>query len=147
MLQSLKNLLSVRRAAYVKIFRAKLHRATVTHADVAYEGSVTIPPELLEASGILEYEAVQLWDVTNGARLETYAIKGEKGSRSICVNGAAAHLIHPGDVIIIAAFAHMPIEKAKKFKPTVVFLDAHNQIKSSRDEIPGPQLSPALDFV
>lgn len=123
---------------YVKMFRAKLHRATVTHADVAYEGSVTIPPDLLEAAGILEFEAVNIWNVTNGARLETYAIKGQKGSRAICVNGAAAHLIHPGDVVIIASFTQMPIDRAKSFKPTVVFLDEGNNIKVKRDEVGGP---------
>jgi aspartate 1-decarboxylase len=122
----------------VRVFRAKLHRATVTHADIAYEGSVTIPPDLLEASGILEFEAVHLWDVTNGARLETYAIKGKEGSRDICVNGAAAHLIHPGDQIIIATFAQMPIERAKHFKPQVVFLDGQNNIKAKRSEVAGP---------
>ena len=87
-----------------KVLRSKIHRATVTHADLDYEGSVTIPPELLTASNIAEYEAVSVWNVTRGTRFETYAITGLPNSTDVCVNGAAAHLVEPGDTVIIACF-------------------------------------------
>lgn len=123
-----------------RMLRTKIHRATVTHADLHYEGSVTIPPELLATAGIFEYEAVWIWDVSNGNRLETYAISGQKGSHAICVNGAAAHLIHPGDVVIIAAFGMFPEDEARRHTPRVVFVDENNRMVSTRAEIPGPEL-------
>jgi aspartate 1-decarboxylase len=122
-----------------KMLRAKIHRATVTHANVDYEGSVTIDAALMEEIDLLPNEAVTIWDVTNGERLETYAVSGPRGSGLICVNGAAAHRIHPGDLVIIAAFAWMDEGAARRHEPRVVFVDEHNRIKQVRDEIAGPQ--------
>ncbi|MCC6398548.1 MAG: aspartate 1-decarboxylase [Bacteroidetes bacterium] len=121
------------------MLRAKIHRATVTEANLHYEGSLTIPGDLLLHSGIAEYEAVHVWNVTRGTRFETYAIEGDKGSGEICVNGAAAHLAEPGDVIIIAAFADVPESQVAEFKPTVVFVDAKNRIVEVAPEVPGPK--------
>lgn len=124
----------------LSVFKSKLHRATVTHADVAYEGSVTIDKALMEAADIAPYEAVHIWNVTRGTRLVTYALEGPAGSRTICVNGAAAHLNEPGDRVILATFADMPREELRDFKPTVVLLDEENNIvDADREEIPGPQ--------
>lgn len=121
------------------MFKSKLHRATVTHADVEYEGSVTVDEDLLDASDIQEYEAVHIWNVTRGTRLQTYALKGPRGSGLICVNGAAAHLARPGDKVIIATFAEMEEAEAKRHVPTVVLLDEHNRIKDAKaTEVPGP---------
>src|SRR5947209_15119169 len=89
------------------MLKSKIHRATVTHADVDYEGSVTLDPRLLEAADILPYEKVHVWNVTRGTRLETYAIPGEAGSGVVCINGAAAHLARPGDLVIIATFVDL----------------------------------------
>jgi len=121
-------------------FKAKIHRATVTHADLDYEGSVTIDEELLEASGIVEWEAVHVWNITRGTRLQTYAMKGERGSGIICINGAAAHLNKPGDLVILATFAELDEAEARTFKPTVVLVDAKNKIVA-RDlaEVAGPK--------
>ena len=94
-------------------FKSKIHRATVTHADLDYEGSVTIDEDLLDAAGIWEYEAVHVWNITRGTRLQTYAIKGERGSGVICINGAAAHLNKPGDMVILATFAEMDEAEAR----------------------------------
>jgi aspartate 1-decarboxylase len=121
-----------------KMLRAKIHRATVTQADVDYEGSVTIDRNLLDATDLLPNEAVCIWDVTNGNRLETYAVEGERGSGVICVNGAAAHLIRPGDLVIIAAYTWLDEAEARAHKPKVVFVDEKNRIKEERSEIPGP---------
>jgi aspartate 1-decarboxylase len=120
------------------MLRAKIHRATVTEADLHYEGSLTIPPELMDAVDIKEYEAVHVWNVNRGTRFETYAITGERNSGAICVNGAAAHLAGPGDVIIIAAFASVPESMVDAFRPTVAFVDAKNTIQRIGIEIPGP---------
>jgi aspartate 1-decarboxylase len=120
------------------MLRAKIHRATVTEADLHYEGSLTIPPELMEAVDIKEYEAVHVWNVNRGTRFETYAITGERNSGAICVNGAAAHLAGPGDVIIIAAFASVPESMVDAFRPTVAFVDAKNAIQRIGIEVPGP---------
>jgi len=106
----------------------KIHRATVTEADVDYEGSITIDPDLLEASGILPYEMVQVLDVTNGARVETYAIEGERGSGEVCVNGAAVLLIHEGDLIIVLHFVQVSDEEASQIKPKIVRVDGRNHI-------------------
>ena len=121
-----------------KMLRAKIHRATVTQADIDYEGSVTIDRDLLDATDLLPNEAVCIWDVTNGNRLETYAVEGERGSGVICVNGAAAHLIRPGDLVIIAAYCWLDEKEARTHQPKVVFVDEHNRIKEERGEIPGP---------
>lgn len=106
----------------------KIHRATVTDANIGYEGSITLDPELLEAAGILAYEQVHVLDATNGARLETYAIRGRRGSGEVCINGAAAHLIHPGDIVIIIAYQQMAEEAARGAAPRHVYVDARNRI-------------------
>lgn len=114
----------------------KIHRATVTEACLEYEGSVTVDAALLDAADILPNEIVHLWDVTNGARLTTYAIAGEAGSGTVCVNGAASHLIHRGDLVIIAHFVELDDAEARAWEPSVVFVDAHNRITERRAEKP-----------
>jgi aspartate 1-decarboxylase len=120
-------------------FKSKIHRATVTHADLDYEGSVSIDEDLLEAAGIWEYEAVHIWNITRGTRLQTYAIKGARGSGTICINGAAAHLNKPGDLVILATFAELEESEARVHKPVVVLVDRQNKIVA-RDvtEVAGP---------
>jgi len=126
----------------LNVFKSKIHRATVTHADVAYEGSVTIDRDLLDAANILPFEAVHIWNATSGTRLVTYALEGPRGSGAICVNGAAAHLNKPGDIVILATFADMAPEEARDYRPTVVRVDAKNRIVHAGDaaEKPGPVL-------
>jgi aspartate 1-decarboxylase len=118
-----------------KMLKSKIHRATITHANLDYEGSITISPELLKASNILEFEAVNVWNVTSGTRFETYAIVGEDCSNAICVNGAAAHLVNIGDLIIIASFSLLPEEKCHNYNPTVIFVNENNQIVAQRSEV------------
>jgi aspartate 1-decarboxylase len=113
---------------FLTMLRAKIHRATVTEADLHYQGSITIDADLLDASGILPYEKVAVVDVTNGARLETYAISGKRGSGIICLNGAAAHLINENDIVIIIAYAQIDEVEATKARPAVVFVDANNKV-------------------
>ena len=132
-------------AAFRKLLSAKIHRATVTAADVHYEGSMTIPPNLLEAAGIEPYEAVQVWNVTRGTRLETYAIRGLPGSSDLCANGAAAHLIYPGDRVILATFAYVPVGELRQHRPRLVFVDERNQITHAGPEVPGPQRRAAAE--
>ena len=110
------------------MFKSKIHRATVTQADLHYVGSVTIDAELLEAADLLPGELVHIVDVTNGARLETYTIAGERGSGVIGINGAAAHLVHPGDLVILIGYGQMESAEARIFSPSVVFVDAQNKI-------------------
>lgn len=121
------------------MMRAKLHRATVTQADVDYEGSITIDRTLMDATDLLPNEAVAVWNVTNGNRFETYVVEGERDQGEICVNGAAAHLVTPGDLVIIAAFAHMEEDEARRHEPKVVFVDEQNRIREKRAEVPGPK--------
>lgn len=121
-----------------KMLRAKIHRAIVTDADLEYEGSLTIPPELMELADIREYEAVQVWNVSRGTRFETYAITGERGSGRICVNGAAAHLAGSGDRIIISCFVEIPEPEVSGHTPIVVFVDDRNRAVKTRREEPGP---------
>ena len=116
------------------MFKAKLHRATVTQADLNYVGSVTIDSELLEKSGILPGEKVQIVNINNGERFETYTIEGEAGSGVICLNGAAARLVQVGDKVIIIAYAQMDENEAKTFKPSVLVLDDDNKIKHIRHQ-------------
>lgn len=125
---------------YRKFLRSKIHRATVTQADLDYEGSLTLPPDLMRAADIQAYEAVQVWNVTRGSRLETYAITGEEGSLNICANGAAAHLIRPGDVIIVATFSFLvdAQENTSSVEPKVVFVDSNNQMICVSQEVAGP---------
>jgi len=110
----------------VTMLKSKIHRATVTQAELNYVGSITIDEDLLDASGIREYELVQIADVDNGQRLETYAISGTRGSGIICLNGAAARLVQPGDKVIIMAYAQMTPEEASLHRPVVVFVDDDN---------------------
>ena len=120
-------------------FKSKIHRATVTHADLDYEGSVTIDEDLLEAAGIWEYEAVHVWNITRGTRLQTYAIKGERGSGIICINGAAAHLNRPGDMVILATFAELEESEARNHVPSVVLVGAKNRmVAKDVAEVAGP---------
>lgn len=109
------------------MLKSKIHRATVVEANLDYVGSITVDPDLLDAAGILEYEKVAVVDVTNGARLETYTIEGERGSGMICLNGAAAKLIKKGDIVIIMAYAQIDENEAKTMKPKVVFVDDNNK--------------------
>ena len=124
-----------------EMFRSKIHRATVTHADLNYEGSVTIDENLLRAADILEFEAVHIWNVTRGTRLVTYAMRGEPGSGVICINGAAAHLTKPGDRVIIATFCQMSEEDARRHHPRVVQVDDQNRIRGCRAEKAGPEIA------
>lgn len=120
-----------------KMLKSKIHRATVTGADLHYEGSVTIDLDLMEAADIIPYEAVAVWNVTNGSRLETYAIEGERGSGVICLNGAAARLVSPKDLVIIASFVNMSDAEAKNYEPKLVFVDEQNRMLPTRKENAG----------
>lgn len=111
------------------MLKSKIHRATVTEANLEYEGSVSIDTDLLAAADILPYEAVDIWDCTSGARLRTYAIPGEAGSGEICVNGAAAHLIKPQDLVIIATWTEVDDAEAHTWQAKRVFVDARNRIR------------------
>ena len=122
---------------YRSMFRSKIHRATVTGADLNYEGSVTIDADLLAAADILPNEQVEIWNVTNGERFSTYALRGQPGSGVICINGAAAHKASTGDLVIIATFSWMSDEQARVWQPLVVFVDEHNRIADSRSEQAG----------
>lgn len=125
----------------IRMFKSKIHRATVTHADLHYEGSVTVDQELLDRAGILEHEEVHIWNVTRGSRLTTYALSGPRGSGHICVNGAAAHLTQPGDLVILATFAQMSAEEARDFAPQVVRVDERNRaLADTSKEVAGPIL-------
>jgi len=115
--------------------KAKLHRATVTQADLHYEGSITVDRNLLDAAGIFLNERVDVYDITNGNRFSTYAIEGPRGSGVICINGAAAHLCKPGDLVIICAYVGLNSDEASTHVPTVVLLDEKNQIKLKIDSI------------
>ncbi len=112
----------------ITLLKAKIHRAVVKQADLNYVGSITIDSRLLRESGILEYEKVEIADIDNGNRFETYAIAGEEGSGIICLNGAAAQLVNAGDKVIIMAYAYMTPEEAESHKPTVLFVDEDNNI-------------------
>jgi aspartate 1-decarboxylase len=117
-----------------KLLRGKIHRATVTGADLHYEGSVTIDEDLMDHADLVRHEAVQVWNVTNGERFETYVIPGRRGSGVVCVNGAAAHKVTRGDLVIIAAFSWMDDEEARGWRPRVVFVDEMNRIVERREE-------------
>ncbi len=113
------------------MMKAKLHRATVTRADLDYEGSISIDKDLLDASGILPHEQVDVLNIANGARFTTYAIEAERGSKTIGVNGAAARLVQKGDKVIIVAYGQLPAEEARNYSPTVVLLDETNTPKKA----------------
>lgn len=118
------------------MLQGKLHRVSVTHAELNYIGSCAIDQNLLEAANILPYQQIDLWNVTNGERFTTYAIEGERGSGIISVNGSAARRAQVGDVLIIAAFAHVEEHELSQFKPHVVFVDERNQITDQNNVIP-----------
>ena len=113
----------------IEMLKGKIHRATVIQAELDYVGSITVDEELLEAAGILEYEKVQIVDVNNGSRFETYTICGERGSGMICLNGAAARMVQVGDKIIIMCYAGMSPEEMSEYAPKVVFVDDENKVK------------------
>ncbi len=116
------------------MMKSKIHRATVTQADLHYVGSVTVDEDQLDAADLLPGELVHIVDVTNGARLETYTIAGERGSGVIGINGAAARLVQPGDIVILIGYAQMDTEEARAFKPSVVFVDADNRVVATGDD-------------
>jgi len=120
----------------ITLLKSKLHHANVTHAELEYEGSCAIDGNLLEAADIREYEQVQIYNLNNGERFITYAIRAEYGSGIISVNGAAAHKASPGDRIIICTYAAYTRQEAAVHKPTLVYLDRHNRIKDARNAIP-----------
>lgn len=116
------------------LLHAKIHRATITEANINYEGSITLPPALLKASGIVEFEAVSVWNITNGSRFETYAIHGEEPASdsqiaTVCVNGAAARLVTAGDIVIIASFVYLDESRIAAHQPRIVLVDALNRAK------------------
>jgi aspartate 1-decarboxylase len=121
------------------MFKSKIHRATVTHADLDYEGSVTIDTDLLEAANILPHEHVHIWNITRGTRVETYTLEGTRGSGVICINGAAAHQNSPGDLVIIATFGSYDEADLASYEPIVVLVDRDNKIVNpGHQETPGP---------
>ena len=125
------------------MFKSKIHRATVTHADLHYVGSVTVDLDLLEAADILPGELVSIVDVTNGSRLETYTIAGKRGSGVIGINGAAAHLMHENDIVILITYAQMTTEEAKAYEPRVVHVDENNRMIQLGND-PAEGLTPGM---
>lgn len=121
---------------HLTLLKSKLHHARVTHSELEYEGSCAIDSALLEAGGIHEYEQIQIYNLANGERFTTYAIRAERDSGIVSVNGAAAHKASPGDRIIICTYASMSEQEAAGFKPTLIYLDAHNRIIRRRNTIP-----------
>jgi aspartate 1-decarboxylase len=119
------------------MMKSKIHRATITEANLEYVGSITIDRELMDAADLLPNEKVQVVDNDNGARLETYVIEGPRGSGVICLNGAAARLVHPGDTIIIISYADLDDAEARSWEPTVVFVDADNRAAGTGTEVHG----------
>lgn len=126
----------------ITLLNGKIHRATVTQTDVDYVGSVTVDTALLEAAGIREYERVQVVDVTNGARLETYAIAADAHSGIVCLNGAAAHLVECGDLVIIMSYCQVTPEEAQQHQPSIVFVDGNNAITETAHCEKHAQISP-----
>lgn len=118
------------------LLTAKLHRACVTHAELDYEGSCAIDTDLLDAAGITEYEQIQIYDIANGERFTTYAIRAERGSKIVSVNGAAAHKASPGDRLIICTYAAMSEQEARAHRPRLVYLNEHNEITRTANTIP-----------
>lgn len=118
------------------MLQGKLHRVKVTQADLHYEGSCAIDQDFLEAAGILEYEAIDIYNVTNGKRFSTYAIAGQRGSKIISVNGAAAHCADVGDILIIATYVTMPDEQARSWQPKVAYFDGDNEMKRTAKAVP-----------
>jgi len=121
------------------MLRSKVHRATVTQADLDYEGSLTLDEELMEAAGLKEFEGIAVYNITNGERFETYAITGERGSGVVCINGAAAHKAGPGDMVIICCYAWMDEKELLTHQPRIVLVDGKNRIRRIRDRHDPPQ--------
>ncbi len=121
---------------HLTLLKSKLHQARVTHSELEYEGSCAIDGLLLEAAGIHEYEQIQIYNLANGNRFTTYAIRAEEGSGIISVNGAAAHKARPGDRVIICTYAQLEQKEVANFKPRLVYLDEHNQIMRTGEQIP-----------
>ncbi len=126
------------------MMKSKIHRATVTQADLHYVGSVTVDADLLDAADLLPGELVHIVDITNGARLETYTIAGERGSGVIGINGAAAHLVHPGDLVILIAYGQMTTPEAREYLPRVVFVDENNAISGTGSDPASTFADPTL---
>ncbi|MGY0798335.1 aspartate 1-decarboxylase [Lysobacter sp. A286] len=120
----------------LNLLKAKIHRATVTHAELHYEGSCAIDGRLLDISGIREYEQIHIFNINSGQRFITYAIRGEEGSGVISINGAAAHRAKPGDLVIICAYAEFDEAEAAKYKPTLVYVDSDNRLTHTNNSIP-----------
>lgn len=118
------------------LLKAKIHRASVTHAELHYEGSCAIDGHLLDISGICEYERVEIYNVDNGERFATYAIRADEGSGIISVNGAAAHKAKPGDLVIICAYGHCDVAEAERLRPKLVYVDRDNRVIRTGDSIP-----------
>ena len=137
------NLSGMTAGMYRTMFKSKIHRATVTKADLHYVGSITIDADLMDAADLLPGEQVAVVDVTNGARLETYVIEGERGSGVLGINGAAAHLVGPGDLVIVISYATLPDAEAKAFVPKVVFVDEANRIAHLGSDPAYPDTLPA----
>jgi len=125
------------------MLKSKIHRATVTQADLHYVGSITVDADLMDAADLLPGEQVAVVDVTNGARLETYVIEGERGSGVIGINGAAAHLVHTDDLVIVISYAMLPDLEAKAYEPKVVFVDEANRVVHRGDDLAHPGTLPA----
>ena len=121
---------------YKTMLQAKLHRAHVTHSELEYEGSCAIDGKLLDTAGICEYQQIEIYNITNGERFTTYAIRAQDDSGIISINGAAAHKADPGDIIIIAAYIQLDQRELATFKPTLVYLDENNKISHTRNTIP-----------
>ena len=117
------------------LLKSKIHRATVTDANLEYEGSITIDEDLMRAADLIEFEQVQIYDVTNGHRLTTYVIRGEAGSGTICLNGAAAHLVTEGDLVIIASYAAFSPQEAAVHRPLVVLVDERNRVREPQEAV------------
>jgi len=118
----------------LSMFKSKIHRATVTEANVDYEGSLTIDQDLLDAADMLAWEQVHVWDVDTGTRLVTYILPGPRGSGVVCINGAAAHLVKPGHKVILATYAEMDEREARTYKPNVILVDDDNRIRKTYHE-------------
>ena len=112
----------------IKLLKSKIHRATVTEADLNYMGSLTLDEDLMDAAGLIEFEKIQVLDITNGSRLETYIIRGKRGSGEVCINGAAAHLIHEGDLVIIVSYCQLTENESLNHKPNIVNVDNENKV-------------------
>ena len=112
----------------IKLLKSKIHRATVTEADLNYIGSLTLDEDLMDAAGLKEFEKIQVLDITNGSRLETYIIRGKRGSGEVCINGAAAHLIHEGDLVIIVSYCQLTENESLNHKPNIVNVDNENKV-------------------